>query len=39
LREKNQPLVVGVYIVFTEVFNLKGKTKQFKLPVVLARRN
>ena len=39
LGEKNQPLAIGVYIIFAEVFTLKGKTKQFKLPVVLARRN
>jgi hypothetical protein len=39
LGEKNQSLATGVYIVFTEVFNLKGKTRQFKLPIVLARRN
>lgn len=38
LGEKNQPLAIGVYIIFAEVFTLKGKTKQFKLPVVLARR-
>jgi flagellar hook assembly protein FlgD len=39
LGDKNQPLAKGVYVVFTEVFNLKGKTKQFKIPVVLTRRN
>ena len=39
LGEKNQPLAMGVYIIFAEVFTLKGKTKQFKLPIVLARRN
>jgi hypothetical protein len=39
LGEKNQPLATGVYIIFTEVFTLNGKTKQFKMPVVLARRN
>jgi len=39
LGERNQPLATGVYVVFTEVFNLKGKTKQFKMPVVLTRRN
>jgi hypothetical protein len=39
LGEKNQRLPVGVYIVFAEIFNLNGKTKQFKLPLVLARRN
>ena len=39
LGEKNQSLAIGVYIVYAEVFNLKGKTKQFKIPIVLARRN
>ncbi len=39
LGQNNQQLATGIYIVFAEVFNLKGKTKQFKLPVVLARRN
>lgn len=39
LQEKNQPLAVGVYIIFTEIFNLKGIKKQFKNEIVLARRN
>ena len=39
LGEKNQALATGVYIIYTEVFNIKGKTKKFKLPIVLARRN
>ena len=39
LGEKNQPLAVGVYIIFTEIFNLKGNKKQFKNEIVLARRN
>ncbi|MEO6720697.1 MAG: lamin tail domain-containing protein, partial [Ferruginibacter sp.] len=39
LGEKSQRLAVGVYVVFTEVFNLKGNRKQFKTPIVLARRN
>lgn len=38
LGEKNQRLAIGVYIVFTEVFNLKGTRKQFKNAIVLARR-
>jgi Lamin Tail Domain len=37
LDEKNQPLPIGVYIVFTEIFNLKGKTKRFKNAITLAR--
>jgi len=39
LGEKNQLLAVGVYIIFTEIFNLKGIKKQFKNEIVLARRN
>jgi hypothetical protein len=39
LGEKFQKLPVGIYVVFTEVFNLDGKKKQFKNTVVLARRN
>ena len=38
LGEKNQSLATGIYIVFTEVFNLQGNTKQFKTAIVLARR-
>ena len=39
LGEKFQKLPVGIYIIYTEVFNLKGKKKQFKNTIVLARRN
>ena len=39
LSEKNQKLPVGMYIIYTEVFNLSGKTKKFKNVIVLARRN
>lgn len=39
LSEKNQKLPVGMYIIYTEVFNLNGKTKKFKNVIVLARRN
>ena len=39
LGEKNQKLPVGIYIIYTEVFNLSGKKKQFKNTIVLARRN
>ena len=39
LGEKFQKLPVGIYIIFTEVFNLIGKKKQFKNTIVLARRN
>jgi Lamin Tail Domain/Bacterial Ig-like domain len=39
LGEKQQKLPVGLYIIYTEVFNLNGKTKKFKNTIVLARRN
>jgi hypothetical protein len=38
LGEKNEILTVGIYIVYTEIFNLQGKTKKFKNVVVLARK-
>ncbi len=38
LGEKNKMLPAGIYVVYTEVFNLQGKTKKFKNVVVLARR-
>jgi Lamin Tail Domain/Bacterial Ig-like domain len=38
LGEKDQKLPVGIYIIYTEVFNLEGKKKQFKDTIVLARR-
>ena len=38
LGEKNQKLPVGIYIIYTEIFNLQGKKKQFKNTIVLARR-
>jgi len=38
LDEKNGKLPVGVYVIFSEVFNLRGKTKRFKQAVTLARR-
>lgn len=39
LGEKNQKLPVGIYIIYTEIFNLQGKKKQFKNTIVLVRRN
>ena len=39
LGQNRQSLSTGIYIVFVEIFNLKGITKQFKLPLVLTRRN
>lgn len=38
LDEKNKKLPVGLYIVYTEIFNLEGKTKRFKNTLVLARK-
>jgi hypothetical protein len=38
LGDKGQALAVGTYIVYTDIFNLKGKTKKFKNTIVLARR-
>lgn len=38
LGEKNQKLPTGIYVIYTEVFNLKGKTKKFKNVIVLARK-
>ena len=38
LGEKNQQLSTGIYVVFTEIFNLQGKKKQFKNTIVVARR-
>jgi hypothetical protein len=38
LDEKGNRLPIGTYIVYTEIFNLQGKTQHFKNVVVLARR-
>lgn len=38
LGEKNQKLPIGIYIIYTEIFNLQGKTKKFKNTIVLARK-
>ncbi len=38
LGEKGERLAVGLYIIYTEVFNLDGKTKKFKNVVTLARK-
>jgi len=37
LDEKNSILPIGVYVIYTEVFNLKGSTKKIKQAVTLAR--
>ncbi len=39
LGEKFQKMPVGIYIIYTEVFNLDGKKKHFKNTIVLARKN
>ena len=39
LGEKDQKLPVGIYIIYTEIFNIDGKKKQFKQAIVLARRS
>jgi hypothetical protein len=38
LDEKYHKLPIGIYVMISDVFNLKGKTKKFKNAVVLARR-
>lgn len=38
LNDKNEKLPMGIYVVWTEIFNLQGKKKVFKNTVVLARR-
>jgi hypothetical protein len=38
LDDKGKKLSVGVYILFTEIFNLQGKKDKFKNTVVLARK-
>lgn len=38
LGDKDLKLPQGIYIIYTEIFNLEGKKKVFKNSVVLARR-
>jgi hypothetical protein len=38
LGEKSNKLPIGVYIIYSEIFNLEGKKQQFKNTVVLARK-
>jgi len=38
LGENKQLLPVGIYIIFTEIFDLEGRIKRWKLPVAMARR-
>ena len=38
LDDKGNKLPVGTYVIYTEMFNLQGKKKDFKNAVVLARK-
>jgi hypothetical protein len=38
LNENGQKLAIGTYIIYTEIFNLQGKKKQFKNTIVLGRK-
>jgi hypothetical protein len=38
LGENKERLAAGIYIIFTEVFDLQGRVKRWKLPVVVARK-
>ncbi len=38
LGEKQQKLASGIYIIYSEVFNLQGKSRKFKNVIVVARR-
>jgi hypothetical protein len=38
LDEKGNKLPIGTYIIYSEIFNLRGKKQQFKNTVVLARK-
>jgi hypothetical protein len=38
LGDSNKVLATGIYIVFAEIFDLKGKVRRWKLPIVLAKR-
>ncbi len=38
LSDKLERLPIGMYVLYTEVFNLQGKTKKFKHVIVVARR-
>lgn len=37
LGENKQRLPAGIYIIFTEVFDLQGRVRRWKLPIVVAR--
>lgn len=38
LDEKGNRVSMGIYVVYTEVFDLKGNTKKYKQPVVVVSR-
>lgn len=38
LDEKGNKLAIGIYIIYTDMFNLQGKKQQFKNTVVLAKK-
>ena len=38
LNDKQQQVPIGIYILYTEVFNINGKKARFKNSVTLARR-
>ncbi|MBI2730790.1 MAG: lamin tail domain-containing protein [Sphingobacteriales bacterium] len=38
LNDKLQKVPVGIYVVYTEIFNLQGKAKKFKNTTVVARK-
>lgn len=38
LSDKLEKLPVGIYVLYTEVFNLQGKSKKYKHAVVIARK-
>jgi hypothetical protein len=38
LGEGGRSLSAGIYVIYTEVFNLEGKSKRFKNVVTLAKK-
>ncbi len=38
LNDKQAKVPIGIYVVYTEIFNLKGQKKSFKNTVVVARK-
>lgn len=39
LDDKSRTIPAGIYIIYTEVFNLQGKTKKFMNVIVVARKH